>query len=601
MGFFDNIFKKIKLSSVGATTPEIFGTPTMTALDIIAPSALEVKPGEIIIGDRIARTYFIDAYPRYLNVGWMSSIINMEVPLDVSFYIHPVDTATILKDLRRKVTDIEAEMMDREQKGLIREPQLENAYKDLENLRNNLQSGQERIFNFGLYLTVYANDTKELSDIELELRSLLEARLCYIKPAYYQQKEGFISTSPYCWDQLEKHYPMNTGSLSTAFPFISFDLSSNEGILYGINKHNNSLVLFDRFSLPNANSVIFASAGSGKSYFQKLEILRYMMTGVDVIVIDPENEYKFLSEAVGGSFFNISLASQDHVNPFDIAMGAPDENPEDVIRSNIINLVGLFRIMLGGLTPEEDTILDAALTETYSAKDITAQSDPQTWVEKTPIMSDLEAVLETMEGAQSLLMRIRKFTQGTFSSFFNQKSNISLNNNLVVFGIRDVEDSLRPVAIYMAMKYVWNTIKSELKKRILVIDEAWWLMQNDDSAAFLFGIVKRARKYWLGVSTITQDVGDFMRSDYGKPVVTNSSIIFLLKQSPAAIDVVAQTFSLTESEKLLLLESPVGEGIFFAGQKHVVVRILSSYAENQFITTSPEEVQKILQAKRSNE
>ncbi len=571
---------------------------TVTPMDIIVPNEIDVKPTMLSLGGRLSRTYFIFSYPRYLNVGWLSQVINMDTALDISLYIHPMDTANTLKELRRKVTDIEAEMMDRDQKGLIRDPGLETAYKDLEALRTNLQTGQERIFNLGLYITAYADQEAELNEIELQLRQALEARLSYIKPAYYEQKEGFISTSPYCWDLLVKHSPMNTQTLATSFPFISFDLSSNEGILYGINKHNNSLVLFDRFGLQNANEVIFATAGSGKSYFAKLEILRHLMFGVDIIVIDPENEYKFLSEAVGGSFFNISLSSQDHVNPFDISWSNPDENPEDVLRSSIISLVGLFRIMLGGLTPEEDSIIDQAITETYAAKDITTKSDPTLWAENVPTMSDFESVLENMQGAEHLLAKIRKYTQGTFAQFFNQKTNITLDNNLVVFGIRDMEDSLRPIAIYMVMKYVWNMVRSSLKKRILVIDEAWWLMQNEDSASFLFGIVKRARKYWLGVSTITQDVEDFMKSEYGKPVVTNSSIVFLMKQSSATIETVQQTFNLTDGEKMLLLESPVGEGIFFAGQKHVVMRAMASYAENQFITTSPDEVKKIIAAKK---
>ncbi len=592
MGLLDFLKKKKEL--------EIVEEAPLSALDIIAPSQINVKPGFLETGERICRTYFVFSYPRTINVGWIAPLINMDALMDISFFIHPEDTGAVLQQLRRKVTEVEAELLERQQKGLINDPKLETTKQDLESLRERLQTGQERMFNFGFYITLYAENEQELNELEGNLRSLLEARLSYVKPAYYQQKEGFISTSPICSDQLVKHNPMSTGALSASFPFISFDLSSNEGILYGINKHNNSLVLFDRFSLPNANAVIFASAGSGKSYFQKLEILRYLMTGVEVIVIDPENEYKFLSEAVGGSFFNISLSSENHVNIFDLPSPAQDEKPEDVLRSNIISVVGLMRIMLGGLSTEEDSIIDQAISETYAAKDITAQSEPKTWQANIPTLTDLQQVLEAMQGAESLAARLRKFTQGTFANFFNQKTNISLANNLVVFGMRDIEDSLRPIAIYMTMKYVWSAIRSSLKKRILVIDEAWWLMQNDDSASFLFGIVKRARKYWLGVSTITQDVEDFMKSDYGKPVITNSSLAFLMKQSPAAIESVKQAFNLTDQEKIILLESPVGEGIFFAGQRHVVTRALASYAENQFITTSPEEVKKIIEAKKQS-
>jgi len=468
----------------------------------------------------------------------------------------------------------------------------------LETLRDQLQTAQERMFKLGLYLTVYGDSQKELKDIEITLRSILEARLVYIKPALYQQKEGFQASSPTGQDLLMVHTPMNTGPLSSIFPFVSFDLSSNEGILYGINRHNNSLILFDRFSLENANEVFFGKAGSGKSYCIKLEILRSLMTGVDIIILDPENEYKFLSDGVGGSFFNISLASPNHINPFDLPIPREDEKPEDVLKSNIINLVGLLRIMLGGLTPEEDAIIDRALTETYAAKDITPETDPSTWEERVPLMSDLEAVLEGMEGAESLVRRVRKFTKGTFAQFFNQPTNISMEKPFVVFGIRDMEDELRPIAMFIIMRYIWNKVRSELKKRILVVDEAWWIMQTEDGASFLFGIAKRARKYWLGVTTITQDIGDFMKSSYGQPIITNSSLQLLMKQSPATMDIVQKTFNLTEEEKYLLLEAEVGEGIFFAGQKHVAIKVAASYTEDQIITTAPEEVLKIKEAKK---
>jgi len=555
-----------------------------------------------MVGERFVKSYFIFSYPRYLTTGWLSPIINLNVPMDISFHLHPVSSESILKKLRKRVTEVQAEIAEREEKGLIRDPALETAYQDLEDLRDKLQTAQERMFRFSLYLTVYANNEKKLRDIETNLRSILESRLIYIKPALYQQKEGFVSTSPYGLDKLMVTTLMNTTPLSSTFPFISFDLSSNEGILYGINKHNSSLVLFDRFTLANANEVIFATSGAGKSYAVKLEILRYLMLGAECIIIDPENEYKFLADAVGGSFFNISLASEHHINPFDLPPPREDEKPEDVLRSNIINLVGLMRIMLGGLTPEEDGIMDRALTETYAAKDITPDTDPKLWGKKEslpfPIMSDLEVVLETMEGAESLIKRLQRFTKGVYSQFFNQPSNVSMKNRLVVFGIRDMEDELRPMALFMILRYIWKTITSEMKKRMLVIDEAWWLMKTEDGASFLFGTVKRARKYWLGVTTITQDVQDFMKSEYGKPILTNSSLALLMKQSPATINVVQKTFNLTEEEKMSLLEAPVGEGIFFAGTKHVLIKILASYTEDQIITTSPEQLQKIKEAKK---
>lgn len=1170
--FFKNLF----------STPQRSQQQAMTLLDFIAPPAIKVGPNYIKIGEKLARSYFVFSFPRYLSTGWLSPIVNLDVPMDLSIFLHPIDTGLVLKQLRKKVTEIQSEIMEREEKGLIRDPVLETAYRDVETLRDKLQTAQERMFDVGIYITVYADTEKELEKTEATIRAILESRLVYIKPMLYQQEKGFVSTSPYGLDQVKVHTRMNTSPLSTLFPFVSFDLSSNEGILYGINQHNNSLVLFDRFTLENANMVVFGKSGGGKSilgdepviikengkirmerigdlveglikkhscqkidndlegvinpgievwsfnqklkaswskvsvaarkkapdvfykfktrsgreitttgdhnmlilkngkvvvtkssqvnkgdyiplphnivtdsalnslnllsllknskniyvlgaeeiikkvnpkiwnqkidkkfdrylhkyasgrpiplsyflkilkfldislddsslqkikivsrdgrtdytlpcslpanmslarllgfimtkgeikdnsiiifsrdkeiirkiekdfqnlgisfyrtknsikclnrvfveivktlskrgkspikripsfifelpqksiaqflsaYFEsvgniehnqicvkseseglvsemsyllyyfgivakiqrkriankskfywqiiifgkenlekfqknigfvsqkkkqllerivkrkkntnedyipnldplfkklyqinpdffasipeislfkkttynlsrkklksiiakierrvsiienflaqvqnfsnirqinhfinsnthcrfltgltqnlinstapsekiinlylqieeiksilnqlktffnsdlifdpiveikkiknrkekyvydltvdnevflagkggmfvhnsyavKLEILRYLMLGVDVIVIDPENEYKFLCDAVGGGFYDISLKSPNHINPFDLPEPLEDETPEEVLRSNIINLVGLLRLMLGGLTPEEDSIIEQAITETYAARDITEKTDPKLWPERLPLLSDLESVLETMEGAESLVQRLRKFTKGVYSGFFNYPTNVKMEKNMVVFGIKNLEPELRPMAMYIIMRYIWNTIKGELKKRILVIDEAWWLMQNEDSASFLFGIVKRGRKYWLGTTTITQDVNDFMKSEYGQPIITNSSLQLLMKQSPATIAVVQKTFNLTDNEKDLLLEAPVGEGIFFAGEKHVAIRVVASYAEHQIITTSPEEVAKIKKLKKLKE
>ncbi|OGZ71131.1 MAG: conjugal transfer protein TraC [Candidatus Staskawiczbacteria bacterium RIFCSPLOWO2_01_FULL_33_9] len=592
---FLDIFGKKKENEI---TDKIFEEEAFDVRDIIAPPYIGIMQDHIKLGEKLAKSFFIFSYPRYLNTGWFSPVIDLNTPMDISFFIHPISGELILKKLRKKITEVSSEILEREEKGLIRDPSLETAYKDIENLRDKLTTAQERMFRFGIYITIYETTEKGLKDTELTLRSIFESRLIYIKPALFRQKEGFISCSPYGLDLINVHVPMDTEPLSTAFPFVSFDLSSNEGILYGINRHNNSLVLFDRFSLENANLVVFAKAGSGKSYAIKLEILRYLMQGVDVIVIDPENEYEYLADAVGGSFFKISLNSSSHVNPFDLPTPGPDDDPEDILRSNIINLVGLLRIMLGGLSPEEDSVIDEALTETYAVRDITTKSDPTTWKNNTPLMSDFVEILESMEGTGSLVKRLKKFTKGTFAEFFNQQSNISIEKNMAVFGIRDMEESLKPMALYIVMRYVWNTIRTKLKKRILVVDEAWWLMQSPDGASFLFGLAKRGRKYFLGVTTITQDVDDFMKSEYGKPIISNSSLQFLMKQSPATIDVVQKTFNLTEQEKYLLLEASVGEGLFFAGKKHVALSVVASYTEDQLITTAPEEVLKIREAKK---
>lgn len=584
--------KKKKISS-----EEILKEGIITLNDIIAPSLIEINQNFLKLGEKFAKTYFIFSYPKYLSAVWLSPIINLNYPMNISFYFHPEDNEKILKQLRKKVTELQAELIDRESKGKIRDPVLETAFQDLEMLRDKLQTAQEKIMRFGLYLTIYGNNEKELRDIEIKLRSILESRLIYIKPALYQQKEGFTSCSPYGIDELFINTKMNTGTLASVFPFVSFDLSSNEGILYGINQHNSSLVLFDRFSLENANCTVFGVSGSGKSYSVKLEVLRYLMLGVDVIILDPDNEYKRLADSIGGSFFNISLTSPYHINPFDLPTPREDERPQDILRSNIINLVGLLRIMLGGLTSEEDSILDKALLETYAVKDISPETDPKTWSDNIPIMSDLEEILSTMEGAESLVKRLQKFTHGVYAEFFNQYSNVSMQNRLVVFGIRDMEEELRPMAMFIILRYIWKTITSQLKKRILVVDEAWWLMKTEDGASFLFGTIKRCRKYWLGVTTITQDANDFMRSTYGQPIITNSALKILMKQSSSTIDVLQKVFNLTDEEKMLLLETSVGEGLFFAGLKHVVIKMIASPTEDKIITTSPEEIQKLKKAK----
>ncbi len=594
MGLLDD-FKKLIGQDGGSSGEE--KTNALKIVDVIAPSSIQELQGQLRVEEKFSRSFFVFSYPHYITAGWVSPVINLNVQLDISFFVHPASTEDVLKKLRKRLTEVQAEIMDTEEKGLVRNPMLETAYRDMEELRDRLQSAQERMFYFGLYITVYGDSEKELEEIESVLRSIFEAKVIYIRPALFQQAAAFTSTSPYGMDLLQTHTPMNTEPLSSIFPFISFDLTSSDGILYGVNKHNRSLVIFDRFSLENANAVIFGTSGAGKSYLVKLDVLRSLMSGIEVIIVDPENEYKTLAESVGGSFFGISLGSTHQINPFDIPLPGEGESTAEVLRTNTINLVGLLRIMLGGLSPEEDALIDQAVTETYAARDITAESDPNTWAEKIPLLSDLEQVLESMEGTRPLVLRLRKFTRGTYSNFFNQHTNISMSNNLTVFGIRDLEDEMRPIAMFIIMRYIWKVVSSSMKKRLFVIDEAWLMMQNEDGASFLFGLVKRARKYWLGVTTITQDVSDFMQSSYGRPIVTNSALKILLKQSSAVIDMIQQVFNLTEEEKFILLEGEVGEGIFFAGQKHVAIKITASYTEDQIITSSPEEIEKMKREK----
>ncbi len=600
MGIFSSLFNKgddskPKSVVVPVLPTEIYKAATLELQDVIAPSALQITPKSINLGDKILRTFFVISYPRYLTDNWFSPIINLDKIFDVSIFIHPIETADILRSFQKKVAEVQSQIAVRESKGLVRDPMLDTAYQDLEGLRDNLMQAQEKMFDVGLYITVYADNEDDLFKIENEIKSLLDSKLVYLKPALFQQDEGFKSVIPLGTDILGVHQKLNTEPLSSIFPFVSFDLTSDKGILYGVNRHNSSLIIFDRFSLPNYNSITFATAGAGKSYATKLEIIRTLMFDAEVIVIDPEREYEYLAEAIGGRYFNIALSSDHHINPFDLPIPRPDETAADVLRANTINLVGLFRIMLGGLTPEEDSIIDRAITETYALKDITAQSNFANI--EPPLLSDFEIVLAGMEGSNSLIQRLTKYTHGSWSSFINRPSNVDINRKFVVFSVRDMEDELKPVAMYIVTHFIWNAVRKNLKKRLLVVDEAWWMMKSEDTASFLYSIAKRGRKYYLGLATITQDVGDFMKSPYGVPIVTNSSIQLLLKQSPATVDVLQKTFNLTDEEKYLLLEANVGEGIFFAGLKHVAIKTIASYTEDQIITSDPSQILAIKKAK----
>jgi type IV secretory pathway VirB4 component len=563
--------------------------------DLIAPAALTFNNSYFELNGKIARSFFVLTYPRFLSTNWLSFIINSEGALDVSMFIYPIDSGTILKKLKSKVGELGSQMAINQEKGMVRDPMLETAYGDVEGLRDSLLQGTEKYFRYALYFTLYADDLKELDKNSAVLESALAAKLVVTKRALMQTQSGFNSTMPMMHDELDVASNLNTSPLSTTFPFVSSDLTGNDGILYGINRHNNGLILFDRFAMENANSVVFAKSGAGKSYSVKLEVLRSLMTGVEVIIIDPENEYQHLASAVGGTYLSISLNSDYRINPFDLPIPLEGEDNADVLRSAIINLLGLMKLVLGTLDPTEEALLDKALWQTYAKKDISENSDFRT--AEFPIMKDLIEVLSGIVGAESLAQRLSKFTEGTFAGLLNQPSNVTLNNQLLVFSIRDLEEELRPIAMFIILGHIWNVVRSELKKRILVLDEAWVLMQHEDSARFVFSIAKRARKYYLGLTTITQDVADFMSSPYGKPIVTNSSIQLLLKQSPAAIDIIAETFFLTEGEKYLLLESDVGEGIFFAGLKHAAIKIYASYVEDQIITTDPKQLLEIKEGK----
>ena len=598
MSILDLLFKGGQNKDADTQTlNNIYSAATVSLQDKLAPSALKIESKGFTIGDIKGRSYFIMSYPRFLNDDWLSPLINLDRVFDISMHISPLDTGDIMKKFQRKVAEVQSQIMIREEKGMVRDPMLETAYEDLETLRDDLMQAQEKMFEVGVYITIYAKSDEDLDRVEKEIKSILESKLIQIRPALFQQDSAIISNLPLGKDELKINTKLNTSPLSSTFPFVSFDLTSDKGILYGVNRHNGSLILFDRFSLENYNSIVFAKSGSGKSFTTKLEILRTLMFDTRVIIIDPEKEYESLTESVGGRYFNISLTSDHHINPFDLPKPAKDESMSEVLRSNIVTLVGLFRVMLGGLSPEEDAIIDRAITETYALKDITPDSDFDNI--DPPLLTDFEMVLSGLDGSQSILERLQKYTKGSWSGFLNQPTNVNIDQVCVSFSIRDMEDELKPVAMFLISHYIWNAVRKDIRKRLLVVDEAWIMMKTPDTASFLYGLAKRGRKYYLGLATITQDVGDFLKSEYGVPIITNSSIQLLLKQSPTTIDLVQKTFNLTDEEKFLLLESNVGEGIFFAGLKHAAIKIIASHTEDQIITSDPEQLARIKSLKET--
>ena len=568
-----------------------------TLRDLIAPSSLEFQVDHFRLGTKYGRTLYVYGYPREIYTGWLSNVINMDEVLDISMFIYPVDTQVVMQNLRKKVTQLEASMTINHEKGKTRDPGLEAALADAEELRDELQIGRQKFFRYGLYITLYADSMDELTFVQNKIETLFGQQLVFSKVASSQQEQGLNSTVPHMMDQLQIRRNMNTGAISTSFPFTSADLTQEKGILYGINMHNNGLVIFDRFSLENANMVVFAKSGAGKSFTVKLEAIRSMMTGADVLIIDPENEYQKLSDAVGGSYIRLSLSSDVRVKPFDLPKVVDTEDADDALRANLVTLHGLLRLMLGGataqnvnvtLSPEEEADLDQALIDTYARLGIT--SDPLTHHSIPPTMADLYDTLLHMGGTgPALAQRLRKYTTGTFAGIFSQQSNIDINNSMVVFNIRDLEDELRPVAMYIVLSHIWNITRSRKRKRMLIVDEAWQLMKYEDSANFLFSLAKRARKYYLGITTITQDVEDFMGSKMGRAIVANSSMQLLLKQSSSAVDVLSNVFKLTEEEKKRLSSFPVGQGLFFAGQNHVHIQVIASRTETQLVSTTPVE------------
>ncbi len=560
---------------------------TTNVKDIIAPEAIEVDFSDIKINDTYYRTLFVAGYPRFVNANWLSPLINFPHSLSISMFIYPVDGKGVIEDLRRKIAEMEAELQGDIQRGRIINIDTQVKLEDARSLQEQLAKGAERFFQFGLYITIRDDKKDVLDRVTNHIKSALGALLIVAKTASLQIEDGFKTTLPTGLDKLKMNRNMDTTSLATTFPFTSSELTANEGLMYGINEHNDSLVVFDRFTLENANMVVFAKSGSGKSYMVKLEILRSLLFDTEVIVIDPEDEYRKLSDAIGGTYIDFSFGSPNRINPFELPqMEEPDENE---LAMKIISLHSLLKIMMGNMDPQEEALLDRALVMTYQMKGI--NRDPSTHKNEPPLMEDLYKVLNGMEEsvARGLADRLEKYVKGSFQGIFSQKSNVNFGNQLTVFGIKNLTDELRPTAIFIILDYIWTKVKRDLKRRLLVVDEAWYLMKSEDSATFLYGIAKRARKYFLGLTTITQDVEDFLKSDHGKAIVSNSSLQVLMKQSSSAIEKLATTFYLSQGERHLLLTAEVGEALFFAGQNHVAMKVVASPEEHILITTNPQE------------
>jgi type IV secretory pathway VirB4 component len=563
----------------------------MSIQDIIAPIDLEVDFNNLEIGDYFFRTLFVSGYPRFVGPNWLSPIINFEHSLRISTFYYPVDNKTILEKLKKKIGEMEASLYSQMEDRKVVDPSLKVALADAQQLQDSIAEGTEKFFHFSMYITLYAKDKDTLEKISRNVTSTLAAINVTAKPATLQQEQGFISSQPLGLDSMYITRNMDTTSLATTFPFVTSELTMDHGIMYGLNLHNRSLVIFDRFDLENANAVIFAKSGAGKSYFVKLEAVRSLMLGTEILIIDPEREYEDLTKAVNGAYISFSQDKGNKMNPFELS-GVKEEG-DDELRMKLLALQGFFKVMLGELSNIESSILDRALILTYREKGITF--DPETQTKTPPLLEDLYKVLKGMAEteAHGLARRLEKYIMGSGAGVFNEASNFEINNPFTVFSVRDLQEELKPLAMYLMLDFIWTKIRKERKRRLLIVDEAWYMMQSEDSAKFMYSIAKRARKYYLGLSTITQDVADFLNNDMGKAIISNSSIQMLMMQSPTAVDKLQQVFNLSDGEKNFLLSCDQGQGLFFAGSNHVGIQVLSSVSEHELITSDPRDLEKL--------
>ena len=555
-------------------------------LDLITYSGLEEFQNQLEIDDRYVKTLFVSGYPYTASSGWLNHLINFNYNVDIAYHIEPIDPTLALPKLNRKITELISTKRAMERAGKIITSELTDPLDSALALRDKIQRGQENLFQVSLYITLSADSMVELNKTIKLLETVLATRLFYTKSAIFQQIEGLQSVLPRCDNQLAQKRNLDSSSAALTFPFISSELVHESGVLYGINRSNSSLVILDRFALPNANSILFAQSGSGKSYTAKVEILRHLMQGTKVIVIDPEREYKRLAESVNGTYIKLSVHSREKINPFDLEVNAFAE--ADSFADHVQSLTEIISLMAESLSAEEKSVVDKAILKTYHQAGWTQKNSTKKKTRSYPRLFDLYTTLRGMKQIK-LCRRLEKYTTGSLANVFDTQTNIELDNRLVVFDTKDLPESLRQIMHLVIAQFVQNQVKSDPCKRILVIDEAWLMLEHEESARFIAGLVRRARKYYLGVSIISQQANDFLGNAYGQAIASQSSLRILMRQDTTTIKRVALEFHLSEFEQRFLLTCERGEALIIADQHHVAVKITASESEHPLITTDPSE------------
>lgn len=556
-------------------------------IDFISYSGLEESSTYLQMGEKYVRTLFISGYPFTANTGWLNMLVNFNHDIDISYHIEQIDAHIALPKLNRKITELESTKRTMLKAGKVIGSEITDPLESAMELKDKILRGQEKLFQVSIYMTITADSLANLNRVTILLETVMSQRLFYIKTATFQQLEGLQSILPRAENLLNQKRNLDSSSASLTFPFVSSELVQESGILYGINRSNNSLVIIDRFSLNNSNSIIFAQSGSGKSFTAKVEILRQLMQGTKVVVIDPEREYKRLSESVNGAYIKLSAKSKEKINPFDFSLSS--SGGENDLSEHIQDLTEIISLMIQGLNAEEKAAVDKAIIQTYKNFGFSMTGKNTSKNKAFPILKDFYKVLKEMK-QKGLRNRLERFVTGSLSSVFNSQTNIKLNNRLVVFDIKDLNESLRQIMMMVVSNFVHSQVKANLQKRILVIDEGWMLLQHEESARFVSGLVRRARKYYLGVTIISQQANDFLNQEYGRAIASQSSLRILMKQDTTTIKKVVEEFNLSEYEKHFLLTCDRGEALIIADQNHVALKVVASEKEHPLLTTDPREI-----------